>query len=445
MSKLALLFVNQHYAPDVASTGQHLADLAEHLARGGWRVTVLCGRGGYRGGELPAPDRESRNGVQVRRVGVPGYGRRRLSGRAADYAAFHVRAGLHAAVAREKPDLVVSLTTPSLLPATVRAACGLRRVPYGVWAMDLHPDVEERLGLLPGGRAAAAPLHAASRFGYRGARFVVTLGPHMAREVRRKGVPEGRVHRLPVWNRGSVIRPLASRGNGLRRRLGYGDSDFVVLYSGNAGYAHRFDVVLEAADRLRDHADVHFLFVGGGPRRPEIEREAARRRLPRFRYLDYVPRDELARSLSVGDVHLLTLRADMAGLVAPGKLYGSMAAGRPVLMVGPRASDPGEVIEEERVGVVVDPAEEPGDPAARLAAAILALRDDPGRRRALGERARRVFEEKYDRDIVCARWEALLRSELGKAAGVEEADCHGSTHRLGSGRSSKYSSLAAEE
>ena len=26
-----LLLVNQHYYPDVASTGQHLTDLAEHL------------------------------------------------------------------------------------------------------------------------------------------------------------------------------------------------------------------------------------------------------------------------------------------------------------------------------------------------------------------------------------------------------------------------------
>jgi len=411
-----IVLVNQHYWPDIASTGQHLTDLAEHLAEAGFQVGVLCGRGDYRGGALRAPVREVRNGVRIRRVGVPGFGRGRLAGRAADYAAFHAGAALRAAL-EPRPDLVVSLTTPSLLPATVGAACALRGVPYGIWAMDLHPDVEEGLGLLPGGRAVSAPLHAASRAGYAGAGFVVALGPHMARRVEEKGVPPGRIRKIPVWNRGSAIRPLDRRENPFRRELGYGDGDFVVLYSGNAGLAHRFDAVLGAADRLRAEDDVHFLFVGGGPRRPEIEREAARLRLPRFRYLDYVPRDRLARTLAAGDVHLLTLRGDMAGLVAPSKLYASMAAARPVLMVGPAASDPGEVVRREDVGAVVDPEREGAGAgaAASLAAEILALRDDPDLRAALGRRARAAFERSYDRDVVCRRWEALLRERLSPA------------------------------
>lgn len=43
-SQHALLF-DERYWPDVGSTGQHLTDLAEHLAGAGWQVTVLCGRG----------------------------------------------------------------------------------------------------------------------------------------------------------------------------------------------------------------------------------------------------------------------------------------------------------------------------------------------------------------------------------------------------------------
>jgi len=275
--------------------------------------------------------------------------------------------------------------------------------------MDLHPEVEERLGLLPGGRGVAAPLRAASRAGYCGASFVVSLGSFMARRIREKGVSAGRIREIPPWNRGDAIHPVPPSENPLRAELGYGTDDFVVLYSGNAGLAHMFEEVLDAAARLQEHENIEFLFVGGGPKRTEIEREARRLRLPRFQYVDYVPREELAHSLSVGDVHLLTLRPDMAGLVVPSKLYASMAAGRPILMVGPEASDPGKVIQRARVGVVIEPGEGGGE---RLADAILAYRNDPTRRSEEGRRAREVFLATYDRSVCCEAWAELLREVL---------------------------------
>lgn len=412
----SILFVNQHYWPDLASTGQHLTDLAEHLAVSGFRVSVLAGRGRYVGGSLDAPSRETRNGVQIHRVALPGFARSTQSqiGRTADYAAFHTWALSRLPRAARRHRLVISLTTPSLLPVTVRMGRALGSVPYAVWAMDLHPDVEGALGLLEGSRPHTQVLSAVSRLGYGGAAFVVALGPFMAREImRRKGVHPTRIQQIPVWSDGQEVRPISPRDNALRRDLGFGDDDFVVMYSGNAGLAHRFDEILEAADRLRNLSDVHFIFVGGGPRRREIELEARRRRLPRFRYLDYFPRRALARSLSVADVHLLTLRRSVAGLCAPGKLYGIMAAGRPTAMVGPLESDPGQVISTERVGQVVAPGSRGG---ARLARLLRAYRDDPVRRAEEGKRARAAMLARYDRSVCCGTWTRVLGEHLtGKA------------------------------
>ena len=55
-----LLFVNQYYWPDHASTAQHLADLAEHLAARGHEVHVLCGQGAYKPGTPKLPAQEMR-------------------------------------------------------------------------------------------------------------------------------------------------------------------------------------------------------------------------------------------------------------------------------------------------------------------------------------------------------------------------------------------------
>ena len=405
----SLRFVNLHYAPDVASTGQHLTDLAEWLADAGHEVEVWCARGSYDGGELDAPAREVRNGVRVRRFWTPGAGRRTLAHRVLEYATFLAQA-LGRAGVDGGPDLTVYLTTPSHLPAVGWLVDRVRDHRYGIWSMDRHPEFEAAVGVYSEDGALARGLRALSTSAYRGAEFVVDLGPAMKRRLTDRGLDGERLTTIPVWNREDEVRPVPRGESSYRDAWGLGDA-FAVMYSGNAGLGHRFDVVLRAARRLEERGErVEFLFVGGGPRREEIEAEADRLGLRRFQYRDYVPRHRLDESLSVGDVHLLTLRREAAGLAAPGKLYGIMAAGRPVVMVGPRASDPGAVIEEHGVGTIVEP--DAADPAVRLAEELLALRDDDARRRGLGERARRVFERRFAREACCRQWEALVGRTL---------------------------------
>lgn len=406
-----LLFVNQHYAPDVASTGQHLTDLAEWLVDDGFTVEVWSARGGYTGGAVGAPAREIRNGVRVRRFWTPGLGRESAAGRILEYLVFLIQV-LGRLVLGRRPDRAVFLTTPPMLPVVGLAYRILRGGRYLIWSMDLHPEAEFALGFLDSRGLGGRILRGLTDRAYRGADRVIALGPAMERRVREKGVVDDRLEVVPVWNRKDEIRPVPPSENPFREELGYGPDDFVVMYSGNAGLGHCFEEVLEAAERLEDEG-VEFLFVGGGPRRPEIEAEARRRELRNFTYRDYYPRGELARSLSVGDVHLVTLRRAVSGMFAPGKIYGIMAAGRPALLVGPRDSDPGAVVTEHEVGAVVEPERAP-DPVGDLVGTIRAFRDDADGRRTVGERARRVFLQRYERDVCCGRWSDIIRASAGR-------------------------------
>ncbi len=406
----SLLFVNQHYAPDVASTGQHLTDLAEWLAREGFEVEVWCARGGYTGGDVGAPAREEREGVRVRRLWTPGLGRGAVAGRILEYLVFLLQVLVRLLVGRGRA-LTVFLTTPPLLPVLGLPLRALRGRPYVVWSMDLHPEAELALGYLDGDGLVGRALQGVADAAYRRAGRVVGLGPAMERRIRSKGVPEERLEVVPVWSRRDEVRPVPPADNPLREELGYGEDDFVVMYSGNAGLGHRFGEVLAAAERLEGEG-VEFLFVGGGPRRPEIEAEARDRGLTNFTYRGYFPREMLARSLSVGDLHLVTLRREMSGIAAPGKLYGIMAAARPTLLVGPADSDPGAVVVRHGVGAVVEP-EEAFDPVGEVVGRIRRFRDDPEHRREVGRRAHEVFLARYERSVCCERWSLLLRTELG--------------------------------
>ena len=125
------------------------------------------------------------------------------------------------------------------------------------------------------------------------------------------------------------------------------------MYSGNLGLAHSFDEFLEAARRLRDRDDIVFLFVGGGPRAAEVRAAQDREGLTNIRLLDYFPREQLHRSLSVADVHLISMRPEMTGIVVPGKLYGIMASGRPALFVGPAHCESADTIRHAGCGLTI--------------------------------------------------------------------------------------------
>jgi glycosyltransferase involved in cell wall biosynthesis len=332
----SILFINQHYWPDCAATAQMLTDLAEYLAAAGADVHVLCSRGHYLSGSMEVPAEETHNGVHIHRVRATAFGRGTTLGRLTDYASFGASV-LTRVLTGPSYDYIVTLTTPPLLPLVGTTAQLLRDQAYGIWSMDLHPDAEVASGMFAEGGLPARLLHALNDTGYRNAEFVVDLGLHMKRRLREKGVAADRLYTIPVWSKKEEIAPVPHEENPLRSDLGL-DDKFVVMYSGNAGVAHRFEEVLAVMKRLDGHPEIEFVFVGEGPRKERIEAFAEEHDLSNFRYLPYFPREELQRSLPMADVHLLTLREEMAGIAVPGKLYGIMAAGRPVLMVGPGAS-----------------------------------------------------------------------------------------------------------
>ncbi|MCS3629067.1 glycosyltransferase family 4 protein [Salinibacter ruber] len=409
----SLLFVNQHYAPDLASTAQHLTDLAEHLAADGFEVHVLCSRGHYLSGEMDVPAEETRNGVHVHRVRTTAFGRETTLGRIADYASFFLQV-LRRLLKGPRYDAVVSLTTPPLLPVAMAAARLLRGQPYGIWSMDLHPEAEQAVGMIAEDGRLARVLQGLADWSYRRAAFTVDLGPHMKERIRAKGVPDERLHTIPVWNKRDEVYPIPDDQNPLMEKVGLEDK-FVVMYSGNAGLGHRFDEVLRAAEHFDGRKEgIHFLFVGSGPRREEIERFAETRGLSNLTYLDYFPRDQIKFSLSLADVHLLTLRRSFAGIAVPGKLYGILASGTPALMVGPEASDPAKTIQHHEVGTVVDPSSFDAEAAATEAVigAIQHLRDHPDEQQSVGARGREVFLSRFEQETCCEKWTAILRQEL---------------------------------
>ncbi len=398
---MRIVLVNQYYSPSEAPTAVLAADLLETLAERGHEVHAIASSRAYNDPAKAYPRRQRLCGVEVWRTRTSAFGRAGKLGRMVDYVTFLLGA-MWRLRRLPKPDLVIAMTTPPMLVRLVAPICRRRGARLLYWAMDLYPDVAFALGVLRADGWIGRALRGAADRSIRTADRVVALGDRMAECLRAQGAR--RVDVVDNWCDDDAIRPRARAGHATRRAYGW-DDKFVLMYAGNIGLAHEFDTLLEAAAGLADRSDVVFAFVGGGARAAEVERGARVRGLGSFEFHPWVSREHLPDLLTAGDVHLITLREGLEGLLVPSKIYGVLAAGRPTLYVGPERSEVAWIVTRAHCGAVV----RVGD-SAQLAGWIRRYADTPALREEHGKAARQALDRVYPRERTLEKLVEIVES-----------------------------------
>jgi glycosyltransferase involved in cell wall biosynthesis len=385
---MRILLINQFFWPDFAATGQFLEDLARHMAQQGHEVTVICGRGVYAGSRHagdPPP-------IKILRVcGAPFT--RTVAGRGLSYISF-LAGALWRGVRTDRADLVLTLTTPPLLSIVGTLLKRLKKSRHYIWEMDLFPDALVSLGALNEHSVFARLLGRIADYSRNQSDGIIALGPCMRERLLKRGVSADKIHIAENWADSGQISPVTHQD---RSRLN-------VLYSGNLGLSHDIETIASAMERLRNDPRFHFSFIGGGARRSELETFCRTRGLCNVTFLPYSSRDQVGNSLASGDVGLVTMKDGCLGTVVPSKLYGLMAAQRPVLFIGPGSATPALVIKEHDCGWQVDCGDTQG-----LINLLEKLFQDRRLIRDAGARARQVFIQNYDLIHGIARISTILR------------------------------------
>jgi glycosyltransferase involved in cell wall biosynthesis len=396
---MRVCFLNRSYWPDTGATGQLLTELAEDLAsHHGMEVTVITGRP-LAARCTPPPRREVRRGVTILRGAGTTFGPEAFAGRAANYLTYFASA---CRLARALPpqDVVVAMTDPPIIGLAALAMRG--RPPLIFYCQDIFPEVAALLQDFRSGTVDRL-LDRVTRYLLRRARHVVALGDTMAhRLAEEKGVSRSKIVVIHNWADTTAITPGPQR-NPFSEAHGLAGK-FVVLHAGNLGQAQGLETVLDAADRLRVHDDIVFLFIGDGTARRRLEERAAVRGLERVLFLPYQPREQMRWTYATASVFLVSLKPGLAGYIVPSKVYGILAAGRPWIAAVDEESEVAAMTAQHGCGVRVAP----GD-AAALAEAIVSLRANPAQCAAMGERAR-AASALFDRARQVAAHAALIRA-----------------------------------
>lgn len=396
-----LVFVNRYFYPDHSATSQMLSDLVFALAGQGQDVAVITSRQIYDQPAARLAAGENVAGVRVHRVWTTTFGRDRLLGRAIDYLTFYAGAAWQLFRSVSAGDTVIAKTDPPLISVIAAGVARLRGAQLVNWIQDLFPEVALALGVRSIKPLSPLLLRLRDR-SLRAARVNVVLGEHMAKRVAARGIAHEHIRIIPNWADGRLIYPVSPAGNSLRKAWGL-DDKFVIGYSGNMGRAHEFWTLVESAWTLRQDPGIAFLFIGAGAQRSWLEDEFRRRDVANVHFRPYQPREALAQSLSVPDVHVVTLRESLEGLIVPSKYYGIAAAGRAVVHIGDADGEIARILHGERCGYAV----RSGD-AQGLTDLLRQLARDPGRVQNLGHRARMAFMTRFDQPIAVQKWREAL-------------------------------------
>jgi glycosyltransferase involved in cell wall biosynthesis len=211
-----------------------------------------------------------------------------------------------------------------------------------------------------------------------------------------------KIHVIHSWADPNFIIPIAKSENWFAKLYGLTDC-FVVLYSGNLGRCHDSQTLLNCAQLLMNRPDIKFVFIGNGVGSQVIKQAIASGQLPNVMQLPYQDREVLPYSLTACDLSLVSILPNVGDTIAPSKIYGILAAAKPVAVICPKDNYLREIVDEGNCGNCF----ENGD-AQELADYICWLADNPHIQEKLGKNARKLLERHYTIDQAIPKYIAAL-------------------------------------
>jgi colanic acid biosynthesis glycosyl transferase WcaI len=414
---MRILIYGLNFSPEPVGIGKYNGEMARWLVEHGHSVKVVCAPpyypqwSVYEGYSGLRYRRELIDGVEVLRcpLWVPKNvtGLRRLL-HLASFALSSLPPMLWQW--RWRPDVVFAVEPP--LFGAVPALLGARLSGARAWlhVQDFEVDAAFDLGLL---KSAAAKRMAfgVERFLMRRFDRISTISDRMVELALRKTGGERDCLLFPNWVDTDEIRPLP-KPSAYRQELGIPDDAVVLLYSGSMGAKQGLELVLAAAEALRDDPRYRFVMAGSGSAYEGLRQAAAG--LGNMQWLPLQPAERLNEFLNLADIHLLPQRADAADLVMPSKLTGMLASGRPVITTACPHTQVARVVEGR--GLVVEPGS-----LSDLLAAVTHLGTDTALRQRLGVAARDYAREALAHDSVLAGFERELRTVRSTPPHTSEA------------------------
>lgn len=376
-----VVIINQSLPP-------FFSELAEALAKRGWRVTVMAG--GKHTFENP----------HITVFPGPVYVRTSLRARFVSWMRFLWF--LFTRLRQVECPAVFLYTTNPPFTAWLLACCQPKQAALVGYVLDIYPDViaprlrRNHLGWL------VTLWHRVNRMAYRRSHSLITMGEVMAQTLRQDTPDLPTV--IPLCFTISTSDLPKRQVNRFRSQHGWQDK-LVVLYAGNLGLSHRLDSLIAAAACLQGDSDkVQFVIIGDGEAKAQLQQQATHMG-NRVHFLPYQPVEALAETLSAADIAVVSVERGLAHTLMPSKCYNAMAAGSAILALAEGDCDLSRLVASANCGISVPP-----DDTAALVAYLRDAMSASNTVAEQGQRAQQYALANFSRHQMTDRIETHLKT-----------------------------------
>ena len=397
MSKKFLL-ISQVFYPDQVSTANLFTGLCSLLVEENIEVEVWSAHPSYTNFKRQ-PKRILYKGVNIIYLPSTNFDKSTIAGRSVNILTFMISASLKLLFSKEKIP-VWALTNPPFLGILLSHICSLKKRKFIYVLLDIFPEGLVRLGKVSRRNIFIKLWQHLFVLTLKKSEVIIVIG----RDTEQFVVDichecQDRIEYIPHWQDEDLIFPVDFDKNNFVTEKGLKES-FVVQYSGNIGIWNEVRTMGRAVKKNIEN--VFFIFVGGGIKKPELLSEFEIKDQKNVLMLPFQDNIDFNNIMAASHVHLVTLKQGLEGMAVPCKIYGILAAGRPVIALVPEHSEIANIVREENCGLVVDP-----DDLDGLINAITFLKDSDGIRRQMGQNGRNAFENKYTTRIAAKAYKKI--------------------------------------
>jgi glycosyltransferase involved in cell wall biosynthesis len=397
---MKILLLSQYFWPE----NFRVNDLSLGLVQRGHQVTVLTGIPNYPDGKFFSGynffknTRQNYCGSQVIRVPLIPRGKGGNFNLVLNYLSFVIFGTLFAPfVCRQKYDVIfVYGLSPILMAIPAIFLKKIRKVPLVLYVLDLWPESIAAVGAIKSSfflNLVKKIVH----FIYKHCDQILVSSLGFVGRIKEMGIDESKINYWPQWaeeNYKIVVKENSAEAREM-------PSGFRIMFAGNIGVAQGFETIIEAADKLKDFLNIHWVILGDGRMKSWVEDQVRLRKLENtVHFIGKRPVGTMSNYFALADVLLVSLKKDpIFALTFPAKIQSYMACGRPILAC--LDGEGARVIQESGAGFFC-----PAEDYELLAECVLKMFNLTNtERKEMGLRGRAYFEKHFARDNLLSQFE----------------------------------------
>ena len=396
---MKLLILTQYFPPEVGAPQNRLYELALRLMDKGMDVEILTAMPNYPQMQIHDAYKgkkyceETLGGLKIKRTWIYVSQKKSIVKRLLNYFSFVFSSLFYGLIKLEKKDILLVESPPLFLGITAYLLSKAKRAKMVFNVSDLWPESAEKLDIIHNKTILKAAT-LLEEFCYKKATLISGQTQGICRNIKER-FPDKNVY----WLKNGVdihfydINKQTEKR--FRKEKGFTQEDFILFYGGIIGHAQGLEVILNAANLLREHTNIKFVLLGNGPEKENLLKLKSELQLTNVFFYDAVAKSQMQEIITQTDAAVIPLKKlDLFKGAIPSKIFENLALKKPVIL-GLEGEAKELFIDEGKCGVSFEP-----ENAEDLADKIMYIYNNRDQARQMGENGLNYAYKNFNRDII---------------------------------------------